>query len=396
MLPAKSLYIHIPFCRSKCAYCDFFSMPSSSVPDLYVDSLINEFHFHIQQCSIKKLETVYIGGGTPSLLSVKQIKRLLDEILPHCHDFAEITLEANPDSLSNEFLSQVIEFGINRISLGVQSLDDKTLLLIGRRSDSAGCKKALQLLSDNGINFSADMISGLPEQTNEIFLEGLRELISFKPNHISLYSLTLEEGTPLEKRISNGELEYSEDYASDQWILGRDLLESYGYIQYEVSNFAPEGNESRHNMAYWRQQSYIGLGSGATGTLYLAGDKTSSIASGLRYTNISDIKSYVDFWSKINKCDIKALIHPDSPVEKEILDLETLSFEFCMLGLRTKKGISVNEYERRFSCKLNTPVFEKYIKRSLMVSLSKENETIYSMNKDGMLFLNSFLADLIE
>ena len=191
-------------------------------------------------------------------------------------------------------------------------------------------------------------------------------------------------------------MEYSEDYASEQWILGRDLLESYGYVQYEVSNFAPEGNESRHNMAYWRQFSYIGLGSGATGTLYLAGDKAGSIGSGLRYTNNGNIKSYVDFWSDVRECDTKDLIHPASPVEKEILDLVTLSFEFCMLGLRTKNGISANEYERRFSCKLNTSAFDKYIKRSLMVSSIKENETIYSMNKEGMLFLNSFLSDLIE
>ena len=186
MLPAKSLYIHIPFCRSKCAYCDFFSIPSSCVPDLYVESLISEFRFHVQQGSIQKLETVYIGGGTPSLLSSLQIKRILDEIIPYCCDSAEITMEANPDSLTCNFLSQVIDFGVNRISLGVQSLDDKTLSIIGRRSDSAGCKKALKLLSDKGINFSADMISGLPEQSNEIFIEGLKDLISFNPNHISL------------------------------------------------------------------------------------------------------------------------------------------------------------------------------------------------------------------
>ncbi len=398
MLPAKSLYIHIPFCRSKCSYCDFFSVPCGGVEDSYIGSLVNELNFHVRLGVLKDVETVYVGGGTPTLLSAFQLELLLKSILPLCSCNPEITVEANPDSLTCDFVRVMRQNSVNRVSLGVQSLDDAVLSFVGRRGNADCCRNALKLLQKNDMPFSVDMIAGLPSHEDKVFQDGLKELVAYNPDHVSLYSLTVEQGTPLERLVLSGKLDYSEDRVGDQWIAGRDLLESMGYMQYEVSNFCLPGKESRHNMAYWNQLSYVGLGSGATGSLYFSDKAAGSLLQGLRYTNDMNIDLYMKFWLGQGKT-LPAYgsfeeFFSTLPLELEVLDSETLSFEFLMLGLRTKKGISCMEYNRRFSRKIDTALFERYRKRSLVDLYQKEGDDYYAMTREGLLFLNGFLAEL--
>ena len=264
----RSLYIHIPFCRSKCAYCDFFSIPRGEVPDGYVDALLSEIRFHRECMHTGPLETVYFGGGTPGLLSFRQLERIMAQVLPQCVPGAEITLEVNPENVTAELLRCAAGSGINRFSVGIQSLDDRVLRAVNRNATAAVSLGALELLAASGMVFSADMIAGLPEQRDRDFVQGLQRIMSFRPSHVSLYALTVAEHTPLAQQIRRGSVRYSDARIDRQWITGRNILEAGGYLQYEVSNFALPGKESRHNSVYWQQKPYTGAGAGASGTWY--------------------------------------------------------------------------------------------------------------------------------
>lgn len=330
----RSLYIHIPFCRSKCAYCDFFSIPRGEVPDGYVDALLSEIRFHRECMHTGPLETVYFGGGTPGLLSFRQLERIMAQILPQCVPGAEITLEVNPENVTAELLRCAAGSGINRFSVGIQSLDDRVLRAVNRNATAAVSLGALELLAASGMVFSADMIAGLPEQRDRDFVQGLQRIMSFRPSHVSLYALTVAEHTPLAQQIRRGSVRYSDARIDRQWITGRNILEAGGYLQYEVSNFALPGKESRHNSVYWQQKPYTGAGAGASGTWYFiqpeqknsmktdtgiytggkrvsaetneALDKTSGkncscgrMTGGFRYTNTVDVDAYTAFWKKV-------------------------------------------------------------------------------------------------
>jgi len=403
MFSVSSVYIHIPFCSSKCHYCDFFSVPVDSVPDDYIQSLLQELDFHILSGHFTKLKTLYIGGGTPSLLTCSQIEKILAKLRPFFSDDYEATMEMNPESVSMDFLDFIKNNGINRVSLGVQSLNDSTLSCVNRCANSVTTINALQLICASGLSFSADLIAGLPLQTDDVFVNGLKTVISYKPSHISLYALTITEGTILDKRIQLKELICPTENIDSQWILGRYILEESGFYQYEVSNFAPKGNESKHNSVYWKQESYIGIGAGASSSVYFYNNEI--LSKGLRYTNTENIENYISFWLKksIEKKDFQdcSIMESFLPVnflgEIEILDKKTLAFEFCMLGLRLLKGINTNEYFCRFGEKLNIDLFKEYEKKSLVFSyIDAANEQWFSMGKKGILFLNQFLEDLLE
>ena len=286
-----SLYIHIPFCVSKCSYCDFFSKTNLSFIDDYVDSLLNEIKFRLDH-SDKKIKSIYIGGGTPSLLKIDHLLKIQNKIENFCEltsDY-EFTIEVNPDDLTESYIEQLKNTKINRISCGIQSMSDSVLEFANRRSRYKENVNALYLLSNVWENnFSIDLICGLPKETENSFFEGLDKIISYNPNHISMYSLTVEDETPLGKMINNGNIEYDFDFSDSLWLKAKKLLEEKGYFQYEVSNFSKEGFESKHNLAYWNHQAYIGVGSGATGTLYF------SNGEGYRYTNTNDILKYISF-----------------------------------------------------------------------------------------------------
>ena len=385
-----SLYIHIPFCKSKCEYCDFFSVPCGNkcIPDEYVDALLQELDFRIKLYNVHRFSTVYIGGGTPSLLKITQLEKIMQKVLSLGIP-SEITMEVNPEDVTEELLVVMNDLGINRISCGIQALNDEVLQSVKRRGCVESVFNKIELIKKtwNGI-FSVDIISALPNQSKLDFLDGLKKIVSFEPEHISMYALTIEESTPLGKKLQKGQLSYDFEAADEMWIAGRDFLINSGYFHYEVSNFAKKGFDCEHNMAYWKLKNYIGIGAGAVGTIY--SDRT------VRWSNSTKLDSYISFWNK-NLSDIKIdeLCNIQSV---ENIDFNIQVFEYFMMGLRTSYGICKEEFEARF----NIPIPEKFIKifneweqKQMCQKKVSFNKTYYSLNSSGLLLLNEFLTELI-
>lgn len=384
-----ALYIHIPFCISKCSYCDFFSIKKCICSDEYVDALCSEINYRIKTLGVKKIKTIYIGGGTPSLLSKSQLLKITEEIKKNviiCEDY-EFTIEVNPDDVCDELLETFCEIGCNRISCGIQSMNEEVLKNVRRRAGREENLKALTKIKRNWKGFfSVDLISALPLETMDSFEKGLNEVISFKPDHISLYSLTIEESTPLGKLVNSGQIDYDFSFADDMWIFGRKMLEENGYNQYEVSNFAKKGFECRHNLVYWNHKNYIGVGSGGTGTFYNLN------GTGFRWTNTCNIEKYIEYWEN----DFRE--KSNLPQEEEIVSIEDSVFEFFMMGLRKADGISSRDFLHSFGKELPEKfvcLAEKWNCKKMM-EINKENDesTKYFLNKNGILFLNTFLREL--
>lgn len=439
------LYIHIPYCLSKCDYCDFFSVPIGNlteknavcggsyssynremygekksveaglVPNEYITALCNEISYRKKMYTVEKWSTIYIGGGTPSLLSPLQIKTIAECVLNDSAHNVEFTMEANPADISLDFLQCLADCGVNRLSLGIQAFDDASLSCVNRRSTLRDVETSLELVKSrwNG-EFSADLISALPLQTEKSFVLGVKRLLDYKPNHISLYSLTIEEETPLFKRINSNEIPYNYDDADALWLLGKKMLEENGWRAYEISNFYNEknGRPCAHNMAYWKMKSYIGVGSGGTGSVY--GKKS------IRYTNIHDIAKYIDFWrdcqkregdgrvvknaEKVNAQSEQREIEVD--VNREILLPEALEvlkksdeeMEFFMMGLRLYEGVCLEDFESRFSKKIPRhyyDVMNLWKKHNRARYYKKHGKEWFCLSKKGILFLNGFMKDII-
>lgn len=398
MQESVALYVHIPFCLAKCDYCDFFSLPCAGkgIPDGYVASLLSEAEWrarlYSEKNALKGWKTIYVGGGTPSLLSPSQLEFLLDglkRLLPEKEPL-EITVEMNPESLSLEHLKAMSRSGVGRLSLGIQSLNEKALKKVSRHCRAKDCLEALELVKSvwKG-DLNLDVIAGLGGASQDEFEESLGKILEWEPEHISLYTLTVEEETPLAKRIEAGE-RWSQEEADSQWLKGRDMLKAKGYLQYEVSNFARPGHESVHNMTYWKQEDYIGIGSGASGSLYDFTEK-----GGCRWTNTRNLDLYSSFWTG-GKISLEEM-----PEEREELPLEVEEFEYIMMGLRTSGGINSQEYKRRFSrLKWKGDLSERLgEKRGLWNDwhkrgMAERRGEDYFLTEKGLLFLNSFLTSL--
>jgi len=316
-----SLYIHIPFCKQKCYYCDFLSFTNynKSFIDLYITYLIKELSFYKNRI----FSTIYIGGGTPSILSAQQLEKLLSSIgtIFPLHKVVEYTIEVNPESLQEDFLKAMIAHGINRVSLGVQSFSDRVLQKINRPTQKKDIIRALHLVEKYDIaNYNIDLIMGI--QGSTIFKKDLSYAVQYQPSHISVYMLHVSPDSFLSALIERRQFTVWADKTYEIWYLFTvDFLGNAGYMQYEISNFAMNGYESVHNCTYWKQGEWIGVGIGAV----------SSIGP-LRRFNVRDMKLYVD------RLDADSL-----PVkEEEYLDVKKLCKEWIMLSLRMKKGISVN------------------------------------------------------
>lgn len=413
-----SLYVHIPFCKKKCAYCDFFSVPCASslqknqkkstsafsqsiiIPDFYIRALCNEALFYAQKYNIDSWKTIYVGGGTPSLLQPFQLVDLisgLKDVRPFAQN-CEITVEMNPDDITEELLAGAKQCGVNRISVGIQSLSDEVLKACGRRCTRKTSLSALNLIAEKWKgNFSVDLISALPFDDQIQFKKTLSEVAGFNPQHISLYSLTLEEETPLGKAVFSGKIPYDYEKAEKLWIFGRNFLEKNGYKQYEVSNFAKSGFESVHNKTYWHLEDYIGIGAGATGTVY-SPDFQKMELPGIRWTNTTDIDLYIEFWN--GKDTMQTTFGRVQSIER--LDFETQEFEFLMMGFRLLQGISGKRYFERFGKDLKsrlgtvneTGVFAEWQKKGLAKIVKKGDDEFYSLSADGLMLLNQFLCSL--
>jgi len=435
-MDGTGLYVHIPFCLAKCAYCDFFSVASASsasggafVPDSYIKALLCEAEFYRKFYGIDSWRTIYIGGGTPSLMSASQMEWLLQGLLSGTRkDPLEFTIEMNPETLSGEKLSVAGNCGVTRLSLGIQSLCQKALDAVGRHCTALRAEEALNLVRSSWTgDLSLDAIAGLPNQNRKEFESSLKRILDYKPEHFSLYSLMIEEGTPLERSISSGKIAFDDDEADSQWLLGRSILERRGFCQYEVSNFALKGHESLHNGSYWKQLDYVGIGAGATGSLYSFDGK--GAGHGIRWTGSRDIGRYTSFWNEFSmneflkrigslalgqggeghSCVVRgALLSsllPGIPADFESLDLETLEFEYLMMALRTLEGVNDVEYARRFASlepwkgNLKKRLWENPLWKEFegkKMCLSRESECggrNFALSREGLLFLNSLLRN---
>ncbi len=275
------LYIHLPFCRSKCLYCDFFSTPALGSVNSLPEAIAAEYARRADEIT-EPFKTVYIGGGTPSILPPDTLRRII-ESLP-VGDAVEFTIEANPDDITPDVVKLWRDMGVNRVSLGVQSFDDRELKAVGRRHDSDGARRAIAAIIDNGIaNVSADLIYGLPGQDIASWKSSLLTMLSLGLPHISAYCLTYEPGTVLHSRLEAGKLTATDDRVLEEmYMLLCSLTVAEGYRHYEISNFALPGMHSRHNSAYWTDTPYLGLGPGAH-----------SFDGKTRRYNLPDLKKYL-------------------------------------------------------------------------------------------------------
>jgi oxygen-independent coproporphyrinogen-3 oxidase len=330
------LYIHIPFCLSKCHYCDFYSLTSiSAVPD-FLDALFKEMEMYRNR--FNSFDTVYIGGGTPSLLSPQQLENILVRIWGNFDliSDSEITVETNPADLNRSYLESIREIGINRINIGVQSFDQKVLNFLGRRHSLMQALSAVEASRKAGFhNIGLDLIYGVPGQSIDSWLDTLKQAVAFSPEHLSCYQLTLEPKTPLGKRYQAGEFSIpGEELQYEFFMKTSQFLEGAGYIHYEVSNFA-RGTElaSRHNQKYWDHSPYLGLGPAAH-----------SFQDNQRWWNHRCLDQYL---AAINAGNL--------PIEEtETLTMEQLRLEALYLGLRTKKGVCLQDFKNRYHCDLFT------------------------------------------
>lgn len=329
-----SLYVHFPFCRSKCVYCDFCSFAAGEDEVArYIGSLTREISLAAAEYPDAEIETVYFGGGTPSVVPAGLMRGVLAQLrsrfsIPRGIEF---TSEANPGTVTGEWLHTMAEAGMNRLSLGMQAMQDRLLTLLGRVHRFGQVGETLEMARRQGIgNLSVDLMYGLPTQTREEYLASIRAAAELGVQHVSAYALKVEEGTKLEGLIENQELHLpGEDETADMMDAGNDLLEALGYRRYEISNFARPGFESRHNLQYWRQKYYLGLGLNAASML------PAENAAYLRRSNAASLREYDTM-----------LDYGQLPVAETLpIGREEAMFETVMLGLRTVMGVGYAAFE---------------------------------------------------
>lgn len=370
------VYIHIPFCKSKCDYCDFYSVPGK---DEQMDAYFKALEAHIQESApyIRgfTIDTVYIGGGTPSYAGANRLKGLLKLIqkeLQPAKD-CEFTLECNPDSVSPKLLQTVLRGGVNRISLGAQSAHNDELKAVGRPHDFIDVEYAVQQMRKAKLkNLSLDLIYGLPGQTMERWQESVEAVLALAPEHLSLYGLQIEEGTPLYQRRAQLSLA-DDDAMAEQYLWAVQRLAGAGYQQYEISNFAKPGFESRHNLKYWMTEEYVGFGPGAH-----------SDFGGKRYSYVRDVDAY-----------IRGILQGGELMdESDVIPLQERGTEYLMLRLRTTHGIAQQEYRRAYR-KSFAPLEER-LRAFAAHGWAVEEAGRWHFTPEGFLLSNQLIGALLE
>ena len=382
MRKGLSLYIHIPFCSSKCAYCSFVSFVSPTETKLkYVDALKKEIALRGKEFSARyEVTTIYIGGGTPSWLPPTEIKHILQEVYKHfvVKNDAEITIEVNPNSLTQEKIAEFMFAGINRFSIGLQCASDNVLSSMGRSHKVEDFIKCVNMLKNSGIsNISADVILGYPKESLADVKATLELLIKLNIPHISTYMLSVEENTPLAVQINNKTTALpTEDSVIAQYNYCVSKLTENGYERYEVSNFAKPGLKSKHNQVYWKRWNYLGLGLAAH-----------SFLKHIRFSNTSDLPAYISYLETHNNvpvCEAKPLSKQE---EKE---------EWVMLMLRRSEGLDADAYQEEFGESFFVARKEKLatlIKNGFLI-LDTQTNHIKATNK-GFLVLNKVIEQLV-
>jgi len=324
------IYLHIPYCKTRCPYCDFFTQTDHSSLDRYTDALIREMELRRDYLGGEAIQSIYFGGGTPSRLQAGRIAAIIRRIydLFLVTDDPEITLECNPDDPDRDYFKELRQAGINRLSLGTQSFSDQELRLLGRRHDASQNHRALEHALASGFeNISVDLIYGLPGSTTGQWQQNLESAFAYPVKHLSAYHLTLEPDTPFGRMKEQGELqEIDEQTSLRQFEMLIEHTRHYGMEHYELSNFALPGYRSRHNSSYWQRRPYLGLGPSAHSYNLIS-----------RHQNITSLRLYMD-----------GVAEGQPPMEEEILDKNDHFNDYLITGLRTREGIPLNDIERRF------------------------------------------------
>ncbi|SEN03887.1 radical SAM family heme chaperone HemW [Lihuaxuella thermophila] len=378
-MPPKAVYIHIPFCTHKCHYCDFTAYVVTGQPvDDYLEALDREMELTVKEVPPEEIEAVFIGGGTPTILTPDQMRRLLESIrerFPRWAADLEFTVEANPGTTGPDLLKAMREGGVNRLSFGAQTFRPDLLRRIGRVHGTEEIKKSVYLAREAGFdNLSLDLMFGLPTQTVSDMEETLEQAVLLNPDHFSCYSLKVEEGTLFHYLYERKELPLpSEDEELEMYQLTRSFLEQHGYRQYEVSNFAKPGRESRHNSTYWRNEEFYGLGAGAHGYM----NRT-------RHANIKGIRQYID--------QVQSGIRPVAEVYPVSRQEEIENF--MILGLRMMEGVSRSRFASRYGMTVEHafgPILARLTEKGL---LQQQGDRI-TLTEKGLIFGNEVFASFL-
>lgn len=373
-MKVNSVYIHIPFCLRKCNYCDFVSFPADDCRQRlseYSGLLQKELELYQKKICLDSMHTIYFGGGTPSLMEPSQIAGLISLFPPA----EEVTLEANPETLDEERLAAFRQAGINRLSMGVQSFDEKLLQSMGRGHSPAQAIEMVAAARKAGFdNISIDLIYGLPGQTADGWRQDLEQALALETEHISLYGLTIEPGTPWGSMVQKGQLApVDEDLAADMLEIAMDRLEQAGFNHYEISNFARPGYESRHNLAYWRRENYLGLGVAAAGCL-------------LEH-RLYNYKDYEDYEQAVSEGRLPLM-------DEEILHIDQVIGEAIFLGLRLSEGIDFAAFQTQYGLDPRRRFRRAIGKMSAAGLLQVDNEGM-RLTKRGVLLGNQVFEQFV-
>ena len=372
------LYIHIPFCVKKCEYCDFLSWNAEEEErQQYVAALLSEIESYREFAKGYRVSTIFIGGGTPSVLLPKQMEDILQKIYEifELERRPEITVEVNPGTVDEEKLQCYKENGVNRLSMGLQSVKDEKLRLLGRIHTYQEFVESYELARKAGVdNISIDLISSVPGQTLQEWKEELETAAAQNPEHISVYQLIIEEGTPFyEKYAEHPELLPDEETSREIYLWTGKFLKEAGYEQYEISNYAKPGKESRHNLKYWERGDYLGLGLGAA-----------SMVRNIRMSNTKDMRTYLE------RCDKPKTMREDVQFLEEPRQME----EFMFLGLRKTRGVSKKEFKRIFGREMDM-VYEKALHKCLENGMLLAHKDRIFLSEEGTLLSNMVLSEFL-
>jgi oxygen-independent coproporphyrinogen III oxidase len=373
-LGGAGIYIHIPFCKQACHYCDFHFSTSLKKKDEMIQALATEIAMRKDEFQNEVIETIYFGGGTPSILQIEDIRLLIDEVYKNYKvvDNPEITLEANPDDLDESRIIELSNNRINRLSIGVQSFREEDLQLMNRAHNASEAKKCLELVTKYFDNISVDLIYGIPNLTNEMWLQNIQALLDLGIPHISSYALTVEPKTTLQKFIQSGKIPSpDEGVAHEQFLLLVDALEKNGFVHYELSNFGKEGYFSRNNSAYWLGKKYIGIGPSAHS--YDGVNRSWNIAN--------------------NPIYIKSIQENKLPSEVEMLTITDRYNEYVMTGLRTIWGVSLERVQNEFG-----KIYLDYLLKNAQQYLDNHqlelNQSVLKTTRKGKFFCDGIASDL--
>jgi len=394
------LYIHIPFCVKKCSYCDFLSFSSDERTQLaYAEALIREIEFYGSQMSDYTINTIFVGGGTPTWLNEDKMVEILDAVYTYFNVLpeAEVTMECNPGTVTSGKLEKYRRAGVNRLSIGLQSADDEELKLLGRIHTFEQFLKTYEMARNAGFgNINVDLISGIPYQNAEKFLHTLQKVVRLKPEHISAYSLIIEKGTPFYEAYKFDAVKQeagmptevlpTEDEVYRIYKMTQHYLAQAGYVQYEISNFAHPGFECEHNVGYWTRANYLGLGLGAA-----------SLVENVRYSNTSDLYEYIENSTSIkwvSSEDNEEVIGTNLHASVDVVSRKAQMEEFMFLGLRQNCGVTRQQFEAAFGIPIDG-IYKNALEHLRDEGLLDTSEGKIVLTEKGMDLSNYALAQFL-